>query len=161
MENKFKGPKKSNQHINPDSGKYIQRTNAGRAKESYGKNGKHGSHILSFCVTNTFYNNQPGQPFSSQNKQKIVKYLNQNENISIKSARSNQIVDERQDARISDALIYGDSLQYNTSIKRAQRQYEIAQGMDELSSLAEAFGELKIYNQETGRCHKLKNHHKY
>ncbi len=156
------GTKKTTSFINNDSAKKIQRSETGRSV--FGDSGKNSqaAHKLSWGVVNAIETNTPGRPKGEQARAEITRALNQSENLRIKSAYGNMVLDERRDARLCDALINGKPLQSKTGIARADIVYRAANALgDPVAKVADKLGNVKVLNPETGRTHLLKNHGKY
>lgn len=147
--------------INKESPKYIERDHS-MGKTGSVKGGKDAAHILSCGLVNAIVTHSPGQPRSDQSKASVAKKLNNESNLRIKTCYGNRELDERRDARIAQAVIKNTPLSQGTTIRRAEQAYNSAKSLGrELDSVTEALGNLKVYNQETNRCHMLKNHSKY
>jgi hypothetical protein len=92
----------------------------------------------------------------------IAKKLNDESNLRIKSCYGNRELDERRDARIAQAVVNDTALSQGTTVRRAELAYNASKSLGkDLDSVTQALGDLKVYNEDTNRCHKLKNHSKY
>ena len=147
--------------INKDSPKYIDRDHS-MGKTGNAKKGTDAAHILSCGLVNAIVTHSPGQPRSDQSKATIAKKLNDESNLRIKSCYGNRELDERRDARIAQAVLNDTALSQGTTIRRAAQAYNASKSLGkELNSVTQALGDLKVYNEDTNRCHKLKNHSKH
>ena len=147
--------------INKESPKYIERDHS-MGKTGNAKKGTDAAHILSCGLVNAIVTHSPGQPRSNQSKAIIAKKLNDESNLRIKSCYGNRELDERRDARIAQAVLNDTALSQGTTIRRAEQAYNSSKSLGkELNSVTQALGDLKVYNEDTNRYHKLKNHSKY
>lgn len=79
----------------------------------------------------------------------------------MKSVYGNVVLDERRDARIAQAFVEGETIYGRSTAQRAYLAYESARQMSSLDAVTRALGDMRIYNESTGRSHLLRNHHRY
>jgi hypothetical protein len=149
----YAGTKKTSSFIKHLSPKKIDRSDLGRTK--FGSGGKQASHILGFGLVNAIMTHLPGKPAGEEKRKKIVRALNSSKNLRVKSSHSNQVVDERRDARISHSFVNGAPLVGKSTAKRAYQVHASAMNHPALAPIAKALGEMKVDG------HKLKNHGNY
>ncbi len=94
-------------------------------------------------------------------REAFIRDMNDNGNLRIKSSRGNKVLDERRDARIADAFVNSMPIMGTTTAQRAHLAYQTAKEYTTMDALANQLGNMRVYNEETGRTHMLKNHHKY
>lgn len=161
MSRSVKGTKKTNGFINQESDKYIDRSDLGFKKRGSSNNGTDSAHIMSWGLTNVFTTNTGGRPRSEKSKQELARDLNDESNLRIKTSYGNKTLDERRDARIAHAFVNDEAIQGKSTAARAYNAYKSSSQYTTLDSISERLGDMKIYNPETGRSHKVKHHHKY
>jgi hypothetical protein len=160
MSRSTKGTRKTTSHIDTDSSKYVQRTSLGHTKR-----GEAGStdaaHIFSFGLANAIMTNTGGRPMSDDTRREFIRDMNDSTNMRIKSSYGNKVLDERRDARIAQAFVNDEAIRGNSTASRAYQAYQSANSFTTTDSIAKRLGEMRVYNPETGRSHKLKNHHNF
>lgn len=154
------GTKKTTSYIDKDSNKYVQRTSLGHSKRGEAGN-TDAAHIFGFGLANTILTNTGGRPMSESTRRDFIRDMNHDSNLRIKSSFGNRVLDERRDARIAQAFVARAPLQGGTTATRAYQAYSSASSFTTMDTLSANLGEMRVYNSETGRTHKLKNHHKY
>lgn len=154
------GTMKTSSFIDQDSSKYVQRTSTGQ-----GKRGQSGStdaaHIFGFGLANTILTNSRGRPMSEATRSEFIRDMNHDTNMRIKTTYGNRVLDERRDARIAHAYVNGESIRGNSTASRAYQAYQSASTFTTMDSLSSALGNMRVYDEATGRSHKLKNHGRY
>lgn len=146
--------------IDHDSPKYLERSSLGQRK--VGVSGvTHASHILGCGVVNTILTHTPGRPLGDEGRRAVYQDLNSDANLRIKSVYGNVVLDERRDARIAQAFVEGETIYGRSTAQRAYLAYESARQMSSLDAVTRALGDMRIYNESTGRSHLLRNHHRY
>eukprot|EP01147_Barroeca_monosierra_P011118 gene11118-3179_t len=161
MSRSGKGTKKTTDFIDHDSPKYISRSDHGRKKKGDADSGTDAAHIFSFGLMNTIQTNSPGRPRGESSKFELVRDMNHDSNIRMKSSRGNRILDERRDARIARAFVHNEPIYGSSTTRRAHQAYQSTTKFTSMDSLTQQMGNMKVYNDETGRSHLLKHHHKY
>jgi hypothetical protein len=153
------GTKKTTNSIDFNSSKYISRECLGQTKR--GVDGEtDAAHIFSYGLMNTIGTHTPGRPITSS-LEVTHRSMNHDSNLRIKSQYGNRVLDERRDARIANAFVNKEAIQGNSTATRAFQAYQSASSFTVLEAHATALGNMNVYNSETHRTHKLKNHHKY
>lgn len=160
MSKSTKGTRSTNNFINHDSPKYIERSDSGRRKFGSSTNGTNAAHKSSFGILNAIETHSPGRPLSESSKHNLVKEMNQDQNLRIKSERGNKVLDERRDARIADAYVNDKPIEGKTTAHRAYQQFQGAQNLSN-PKYAHEIGEMRVHDQETGGYYKVKNYEKH
>lgn len=151
---------KTSAYINNNSEKYVQRTSRGQTKS--GTAGvSDAAHIFSFGLANTILTHSGGRPMSNSTRQDFIGEMNHSSNLRIKSSYGNKVLDERRDARIAHAFVNDEPIKGASTATRAYNAYKAANNMNSVDSLAESLGNMRVYDESTGRSHKLSNHDKY
>ncbi len=146
--------------INTDSSKYVKRTSVGHTKR--GTAGEtDAAHIFGFGLANSILTHSAGRPMSEQSRKDFIRDMNDPTNMRIKSSYGNKVLDERRDARIADCYVNDQPLRGKTTANRAYQAYQSASTFDTMDSLSDALGNMRVYDETTGRSHMLKNHHRY
>lgn len=160
MSKSTKGTKKTTSFIDDSSSKYVDRKPTGQGKK--GTAGQtDASHIMSFGLANTILTHTPGRPKGEKAREDFVRDMNHDSNLRIKTSHGNKVLDERRDARIAKAFVSDSAIKGNTTATRAYQAYTSAKSFTTMDSLSAALGNMKVYSDETGRSHKLRNHEKY
>jgi hypothetical protein len=154
------GTRKTTSSIDFDSRKYIERDSLGQTKR--GQAGvSDAAHIFSYGLLNSISTHSSGRPLSEEKVKEVHRDMNHSSNMRIKSIDGNRVKDERRDARIAAAFISDQSISGKSTINRAHQAYKSASSFTSLDSITNAFGNLRIYNEDTGRSHLLRNHDKF
>jgi hypothetical protein len=146
--------------INSDSPKYVERSDTGRYKFGSQEDGTQAAHKFGFGLLNVIETHSSGAPLSDSAKKELIREMNSDENLRIKTGYGNQTLDERRDARIAQSYLYGTPIQEKTTANRAYQAYLGASTLSN-QKYAQELGELRVRNPETGGYYKLKNHAKY
>jgi hypothetical protein len=155
------GTFKTTPFINVDSPKYIERAEHGRSKYGSSSNGTDAAHRFSFGLMNVLETHSSGAPMSSDTRRAVVRDMNSDSNLRIKSDYGNRVLDERRDARIAQAFVHGEAIRGDSTATRAFIAYQAASNMESTSKHADLLGNMRVYNAETGRSHFLKNHYRF
>jgi hypothetical protein len=161
MSRSTRGTKKTSDFIDHSSAKKVERAETGRNKYGRQADGTDASHIMSFGLANVIMTNTRGRPMGGAAREAFIRDMNDNGNLRIKSSRGNKVLDERRDARIADAFVNSMPIMGTTTAQRAHLAYQTAKEYTTMDALANQLGNMRVYNEETGRTHMLKNHHKY
>ncbi len=156
-----KGTYSTKSFIDKESPKYVERSNDGFTKKGNKADGTDGAHVIGWGLFNAVTTHSSGRPLGSAGREQLARDLNDSSNVRIKTDYGNRVLDERRDARTADAFVNGTAIMSETGADRAYRQYQLAQQYGSTASFGEKLGEVKVYNQETGRTHKLANHGKF
>lgn len=146
--------------INNDSPKYVERSTLGQKKTGSVADGTDAAHKFSFGLMNTIETRSSGAAQQETSRKQLVREMNHDDNLRIKSDYGNRVLDERRDGRIANAYVEGTPLQGKSTVARAEQAYKAAQGLTN-DKYARELGEMRVLNEDTGRTHKLKNHDKY
>lgn len=138
------GTKKSSSFIDTDSTKYVQRNNLGMTKRGSAKDDTQSSHIFSWGLLNAISTNTGGRPMGESHYRELCRDMSDNSNLRLKTSHSNQVLDERRDARIADAFVNGHSLTSKTAADRAYQAYQSASSFTTMDSYAQQLGDLKV-----------------
>jgi hypothetical protein len=158
------GTKKTTSFINTESPKYINRSVKGAPMGKLGSadEEKDAAHKLGWGLVNVIETHSAGRPKGDDSRKEVAKALNSESNLRIKSAYGNRTLDERRDARIAEAFVEDKPIEGKSTIARAKIVYDSSKQMgDPLDSTTKALGEMKVYDEDTKRSHKLKNHDKH
>ena len=159
MSRSYSGTKKTTGYIDHDSDKYISRETLGQRK--VGETGHtDAAHIFSYGLMNAIGTHTSGRPVSASLSE-FHRDMNHSTNMRLKSQYGNRVLDERRDARIAHAYVHGENICGVTTASRAYQAYQSASSFTSFDSHAAALGNMNVYNPETGRTHKLRNHNKF
>lgn len=148
---------KTSGYIDRDSPKYVQRTELGMEKKGNQAERTDSAHILGYGVANTILTHQRGPPLGDQGREDFIRSMNSSGKLRIKSDSGNRITDERNDAKISHAIVHKTPITSQAVAHPAVQAYEASKNIS-VSSVQETLGNMKVLNPETNRTHLLKNH---
>eukprot|EP00455_Lapot_gusevi_P036883 TRINITY_DN4110_c0_g1_i2.p1 TRINITY_DN4110_c0_g1~~TRINITY_DN4110_c0_g1_i2.p1 ORF type:complete len:165 (+),score=0.82 TRINITY_DN4110_c0_g1_i2:212-706(+) len=157
------GTYKTTEYIDFDSPKYIARESLGQSKRGSAANDTDAAHTFGYGLLNTITTHTSGAPLSEASRRDLHYEMNSDSNLRITSTYGNRVVHERRDARIAQAFVEDKPLYGNSTAARAYQAYNSASSMNHSTAraAADAMGEMRVYNPDTGRTHKLANHHRY
>jgi len=135
---------KTSVYVNQDSEKYLERTTLGQSKFGSIESGKDAAHIAGYGLFNAIHTNSRGRPLSEENRDKIRRQLNSDENLRIKTQRGNRELDEAHDARIAHALYHNIPIENEETAKRAVRALRQFRKLTEVPSVAQTLGALSV-----------------
>lgn len=105
--------------------KYVRRRDTGRRKRA-GAAGKEAAHVVSFEVMQKIGARVPGKAPRGATEEAVVRFLNSDENLVVKSAAGNRGAggkNARDNDRALDAQIIAGEVRTAKAHKRAQRQW--------------------------------------
>lgn len=135
--------------------------NGGFTKHGSASAGTHAAHKCSHRVATSVLQHTPGRHVTTGTND-LVKALNHDSNLRIKTAYGNQVHDEKHDKRIVSAIESRGHITDLATAKRAKQCYKGAVGSAKAASnqtlghVASYIGEMK-YNNSKGRPMKIKN----
>jgi hypothetical protein len=153
-----KGTKSTKSFIASDSPKKVERSEVGFTKHGKKSDGTDGAHIVGWGLYNAVTTHSSGRPLGEDARQQVARDLNSNSNVRIKTEYGNKVLDERRDARTAEAFVHGTPIMTKSGAARAYQQLVSAQQFESLATFAGQLGEIRVYNPETGRTHRLENH---
>lgn len=104
------------------TGRTLERSNLGMSKRGNKEDGTDAAHIMSFAVTNVILVlDIDNEPLSESEKRELIRQLNADSNLRIKSQRGNRVLDDRRDARIGTALKQGHAISGHSTVLRARQ----------------------------------------
>ena len=132
--------------------------NTGFAKHGSSAAGTHAAHKCSHRVATAVLQHTPGRHVTTGSRD-LVRALNHDSNLRIKTAHGNQVHDEKHDKRIVEAIRTHGHITDLATAKRASQNYKgsSASTNNTLSNRIGTFvGEMQ-YNNSNGRPVKIKN----
>lgn len=146
--------------LDPASARYVPRS-AYMEKRGSAADGTDAAHKMSWELYNGMGMHMSGRPASDH--EAIGLAMGSADNLRIKSAYGNRVLDARRDERIVHAFAYGGGeLHEKTTAMRAYQAYEGGMSGDAtMRSRADAIGEMTFHSGGRGRPIKIKNMHKY
>eukprot|EP00056_Hartaetosiga_gracilis_P018164 m.9874 g.9874 ORF g.9874 m.9874 type:complete len:146 (-) comp6443_c0_seq1:256-693(-) len=132
--------------------------NQGFRKHGSNQNKTDGAHILSHRVAKGVKESTPGRPVT-KGKSDLVRAMNHDSNIRIKSQYGNRVLDERRDIRIVDAFKNKTHITEKTTANRAKQAYKAAISSDNktMQDIGAKMGEMTVHAGKQGRPKKVKN----
>ena len=131
--------------------------NTGFTKHGSAAAGTHAAHKCSHRVATAVLQHTPGRHVTTGSKD-LVRSLNQDSNLRMKTAHGNQVHDERHDKRIVTAIQTHSNITDLATAKRASQSYKgsSASTNKTLSNVGTFIGDMQ-YNNSNGRPVKIKN----
>ena len=151
MNRSREGTYKTTAYVNQDSEKYLERTTLGQSKCGSIDTGKDAAHIAGYGLFNAIHTHTRGRPLSEENRDKIRRQLNSDENLRIKSQYGNRVLDERRDARIAHALHNDIPIEGDSTSKRAALAYKQFEKILEAPSVARTLGDAIVLKKDGTR----------
>jgi len=150
---------KTTPYINHDSSKKIERSDLGRSKFGSSEDKTDAAHKFGFGLLNTIETHTSGAPMGTASRNEVIREMNADTNLRIKTSHGNRVLDERRDASIAQAYVNHTPIEHKNTAERAHQAYIGASGLSS-EKYAKELGEMRVKNPKTGGYYKLKNYDK-